>query len=79
MAKNSMIGLLQKSTEQRTRSLGVEFYRYGLNRVPVNERLCETCNLVEDEIHVLLQCSMFDDIRARFKNINGRTFTNKQG
>ena len=37
--------------------------RYGLNRVPVNDRLCETCNLVEDEIHVLLHCSMFDDIR----------------
>ena len=25
--------------------------------------LCETCNLVEDEIHVLLHCSMYDDIR----------------
>ena len=34
-----------------------------LNRVPVNESLCKTCNLVEDEIHVLLHCSMYDDIR----------------
>ena len=41
----------------------IETCRYGLNRVPVNERLCETCNLVEDEIHVLLHCSMYDDIR----------------
>ena len=41
----------------------IETCRYGLNRVPVNERLCETCNLVEDEIHVLLHCSRYDDIR----------------
>ena len=43
--------------------INIETCRYGLNRVPVNERLCETCNLVEDEIHVLLHCSMYDDIR----------------
>ena len=64
MAKNSTYELLpKKCTDQRTRSIKIETCRYGLNRVPVNERLCETCNLVEDEIHVLLHCSMYDDIR----------------
>ena len=28
--------------------LKIETGRYGANRVPVEERLCETCNSVED-------------------------------
>ena len=27
----------------------LETCRYGLNRMPVDQRLCESCNLVEDE------------------------------
>ena len=34
--------------------LKIETGRYGVNRVPVEERLCETCNSVEDEFHVLM-------------------------
>ena len=41
----------------------LETGRYGLNRVPVEERLCEHCNLVEDEYHVLIQCTMYNEIR----------------
>ena len=41
----------------------LETGRYGLNRVPVEERLCEHCNLVEDEYHVLMQCTMYNEIR----------------
>ena len=69
-----MFGSLLKKTTKKYRSAYAKFRcgvasnkiktcRYGLNRVPVNERLCKTCNLVEDEIHVLLHCSMYDDIR----------------
>ena len=29
-------------------------------------RLCETCNVVEDEFHVTTLCSVFDDICVQF-------------
>ena len=38
--------------------------RYGINRIPVNERLCESCESVEDEHHVLMQCPQYDDKRT---------------
>ena len=43
----------------------IETCRYGLNRVPVDQRVCETCNVVEDEFHVIMLCSVFDDIRLQ--------------
>lgn len=43
--------------------LKIETGRYGLNRVPVHERLCERCNIIEDEYHVIMQCSNYEDIR----------------
>ena len=32
----------------------IETCRYGLNRVPVEQRLCDECNLIEDEFYVYL-------------------------
>ena len=44
--------------------------RYGLNRVPVDQRLCEECNVVEDECHVIMCCSLYTDTRDQlFKEI----------
>ena len=34
----------------------LETCRYGLNRMPVDQRLCESCNVVEDECHVIMHC-----------------------
>ena len=34
----------------------IETCRYSLNRVPVEQRLCDECNLIEDEFHVLMIC-----------------------
>ena len=45
-------------------SIKIETCRYGINRIPVNERLCESCESVEDEYHVLMQCPKYDDIRT---------------
>ena len=42
----------------------IETCRYGINRIPVNERLCESCDSVEDEYHVLMQCPKYDDTRT---------------
>ena len=46
--------------------LKIETCRYGLNRVPVEERLCESCQVVEDEIHIMMVCPLFNDIRSQF-------------
>ena len=43
--------------------LKIETGRYGSNRVPVEERLCEACNSVKDEFHVLMKCSLYRDAR----------------
>ena len=40
----------------------LETCRYGLNRIPVDQRLCKSCNIVEDEYHVIMHCSLYDDI-----------------
>ena len=38
---------------------------HGLNRLPVAERVCETCDVVEDECHVIMQCTLYTDIRIQ--------------
>ena len=49
----------------------LETCRYGLNRMSVDQRLCESCNVVEDECHVIMHCSLYDDIRTQlFTEIN---------
>ena len=40
----------------------LETGRYGLNRVPVDQRLCEDCNVVEGECHVIMYCILYTDI-----------------
>ena len=58
--------------------LQIEIGRYTVPKTPVNDRLCMNCsdNLVEDEIHLLLVCSKFNDLRKNYistcfnKNIN---------
>ena len=42
----------------------IETCRYGLNRVPVEQRLCDECNLIEDEFHVIMVCTRYIDIRT---------------
>ena len=50
----------------------IETCRYGLQRVPVEQRLCETCHVVEDEFHVVMECTLYDDIRKDcLSNISG--------
>ena len=43
--------------------INIELCRYGLARIPVEERVCIHCNEVEDESHVLMHCPLYDDIR----------------
>ena len=39
--------------------------------MPVDQRLCESCNVVEDECHVIMHRSLYDDIHTQlFTEIN---------
>ena len=35
------------------------------NKVPVNERLCETCQQIEDEYHFIMICAKFETPRKK--------------
>ena len=49
----------------RVAPIKLETCRHVLNRMPVDQRLCESCNVVEDECHVIMHCSLYDDIRTQ--------------
>ena len=49
-----------------TAPLRIETGRYEL--LPVNERRCFNCNAVEDELHVLIHCPLYEDIRCDLFN-----------
>ena len=34
--------------------------------IPLNERKCRVCNVLEDEFHFILECSLFKELRKRF-------------
>ena len=55
----------------------LETGRYGLNRVPVHQRLREECNVVEDECHVIMYCTLYPDIRDQFLQIMLNTQYNR--
>ena len=46
----------------------IETCRYGLNRVPVEQRLCDECKLIVDEFHVLMVCTRYIGIRTNAMN-----------
>ena len=63
--------LPKRNLDQRMQSLDAVLHlltlnyvsRYGLARIPVEERVCSHCNAVEDKLHVLMHCPLYDDIR----------------
>ena len=46
----------------------IESCTYCLNRVPVEQRLCDECNLIEDECHVLMVCTVYISIHIDAMN-----------
>ena len=47
----------------RVAPIKIKTCRYGLNRVSVEQRLCDECNLIEDEFHELMVCNKYINIR----------------
>lgn len=50
--------------------LAIEVGRYQRNRVPIEDRICQHCNLktIENEPHFLLSCSKYSTIRSQVLN-----------
>jgi len=34
--------------------------------IPREDRKCTTCNTIEDEYHIVIECSIFTDLRKRY-------------
>ena len=49
--------------------LAVETGRYHRPQIVREQRLCKTCLIMEDEIHVFFQCPLYNDIRTTHPNI----------
>lgn len=59
----------QPLTRLRTSShrLEIEVGRWAKPvSIPVAERLCSTCHMLEDEFHFVLQCVRYDDLRSQY-------------
>ena len=73
--RNSMTRLRFSNSRHR---LQINIGRYTIPKTHIHDRLCKNCsdNLVEDEVHLLLECSKFNDLMRDFvsscfnKNIN---------
>ena len=55
--------------------LRIETGRYCRPKIPRNERKCMTCNVVEDEDHVLFSCVLYDSIRVKYEDVVARRNT----
>ncbi len=52
-------------------NLYIEKLRYSYPKIPVKDRLCDTCKVIEDEQHVVMYCTRFEASRSRLlKDIN---------
>ena len=49
-------------------NLNVESLRWSKVRVPRSQRVCRCCSsgIVEDEMHIMMECTMYDDLRSDY-------------
>ena len=60
-------------------TLEIERGRYTNPSTPIPERLCSTCNVIEDEVHFLTECDIYKETREHlYSEINAR-FPDFQG
>lgn len=45
--------------------LAIEYGRYSKPPIPRDQRLCETCNAVETEVHFLTDCTLYTTLRGK--------------
>ena len=49
----------------RTRNHCLHFEIRNWERIPINERLCQTCNRLDDEFHHLFECTINDRVQKQ--------------
>ena len=54
----------------------IERGRWGSNSLARNERLCQICNCIEDEFHVLVECPIFNNERTGLLNKSLQQYPN---
>ena len=47
-------------------NLNIETGRHKRPKVPIEERKCSKCNKVENEIHFITECSLYNDLRDNY-------------
>ena len=35
------------------------------NRIPINDRICRVCNMLEDEYHFVIECRLYEELRNK--------------
>ena len=48
--------------------LNIEKGRHAKPKIPINERLCASCGVVEDEFHFVIECEIFQTQRSNLFN-----------
>ena len=56
-------------------NLAIETGRYKRPKVERNRRYCQTCLVVEDEEHVLLNCRLYNRVRDKHSDLFNSTNT----
>ena len=46
--------------------LEIEVGRWARPYKPVHERLCNNCNRLEDEYHIVIECSLYNSLRRKY-------------
>ena len=55
-----------KSLKNTLMSSRIEIGRWARqDSIPVDNRKCQVCNIIEDEYHFVLKCSMFTALRKK--------------
>ena len=60
---------IQAVSKLRTSShrLAIEAGRWTRpNRTPINQRICLTCEKIEDEYHFVIECILYQDLRKQY-------------
>ena len=69
LGKLNMFKYIQAISKLRMSShrLAIESGRWARpNRIPVDERKCIECETLEDEYHFVIECKLFNDLRAKY-------------
>ena len=69
LSKLNVFKYIQATSRLRVSShrLAIESGRWARpNRIPVDERKCNECGVLEDEYHFIIECKLYSDLRIKY-------------